>query len=278
MSDAVRVPQASVALSTSSCYPESCTAAFEMAARLGYDGVEVMVWTDPVSQDPASLRRLADRYEMPILALHAPTLLVTQRVWGAEPWPKLERAREVAELVGAPTVVVHPPFRWQRDYARGFVTGIRDLNCRGPVTFAVENMFPWRVRDREVLAYLPGWDPVGEDYDAVCLDLSHAATAQVDGLDLLDALGTRMTHLHLADGTGSPKDEHLVPGRGTQPCALVLERLAADGFAGSVVLEVNTRRAANREERESALAESPAFTRLYLAASPVPPAPADELR
>jgi len=272
------VPQATVALSTSSCYPESCTAAFEMAARLGYDGVEVMVWTDPVSQDPESLKRLSDRYAMPILALHAPTLLVTQRVWGPEPWPKLERAREVAEQVEAPVVVVHPPFRWQRDYARGFVTGIRDLNARGPVTFAVENMFPWRVRDREVIAYLPGWDPVGEDYDAVCLDLSHAATAQVDGLDLLEALGDRMSHLHLADGTGSPRDEHLVPGRGTQPCALVLERLAADGFAGSVVLEVNTRRAANREERESALAESLAFTRLYLAASAVPPAPADELR
>ena len=125
-------------------------------------------------------------------------------------------------------------------------------------------MFPWRVRDREVLAYLPGWDPVGQDYDAVCLDLSHAATAQVDGLDLLEQLGPRMSHLHLADGTGSAKDEHLVPGRGTQPCALVLERLAAEGFAGSVVFEVNTRRAANREERESALVESLAFTRLHL--------------
>src|SRR6266540_7321725 len=47
----VRIPDAKVALSTASVYPESTATAFEIAARLGYDGVEVMVWTDPVSQD-----------------------------------------------------------------------------------------------------------------------------------------------------------------------------------------------------------------------------------
>jgi exopolyphosphatase/pppGpp-phosphohydrolase len=48
---AVRVPAAKVGLATASVYPESTANAFEIAARLGYDGVEVMVWTDPVSQD-----------------------------------------------------------------------------------------------------------------------------------------------------------------------------------------------------------------------------------
>ena len=46
------VSRARVGLSTASVYPESTAAAFELAARLGYDGVEIMVWTDPVSQDP----------------------------------------------------------------------------------------------------------------------------------------------------------------------------------------------------------------------------------
>ena len=92
----VRVPSARVALSTSSVYPESCADAFEIAARLGYDGVEVMVWTDPVSQDPNALARLAAHYALPVLAVHAPTLLVTQRVWGRDPWHKLERSCEMA--------------------------------------------------------------------------------------------------------------------------------------------------------------------------------------
>jgi sugar phosphate isomerase/epimerase len=266
VSAVVRVPRAKVALSTASCYPESCTAAFEMAGRLGYDGVEVMVWTDAVSQDPEALRRLADHYAVPVLALHAPTLLLSQRVWGAEPWGKLARAKEVAEAVGASTVVLHPPFRWQRDYASGFAEGVALLGEDSDVAFAVENMFPWRAGGREVAAYLPGWNSAEGDYANLCLDLSHAATAQVDGLELLEQMGERMSHLHLADGSGSSRDEHLVPGRGTQPCAAVLERLARDGYTGTVVLEINTRRAQDREERERDLAQSLAFTRLNLAA------------
>jgi sugar phosphate isomerase/epimerase len=88
-----------------------------------------------------------------------------------------------------------------------------------------------------------------------------------DAVDLAERLGDRLAHLHLADGTGSNRDEHLVPGRGTQPCADVLERLARRGFEGAVVVEVSTRRAANRAEREADLAEALAFARLNLAVS-----------
>src|SRR3954452_15426121 len=119
-SDAVRVPRAPVALSTASVYPMNCADAFVIASELGYDGVEVMVWTDPLSQDAAGLARLVEHYDLPVLAVHAPTLLVTQRVWGREPWAKLHRSCELALELGAPLVVVQPPFRWQREYAAGF--------------------------------------------------------------------------------------------------------------------------------------------------------------
>jgi len=79
-------------------------------------------------------------------------------------------------------------------------------------------------------------------------------------------MGEAMTHLHIADGTGLSKDEHLVPGRGNQPCAEVLGTLAARDFEGNVIVEVNTRRAVNRDEREADLAEALAFCRLHLAA------------
>lgn len=267
MGRAVRVPGAKVALSTASTYPETCTTAFEMAADLGFDGVEVMVWTDPVSQDPDALRGLSERYGVPILAIHAPCLLLTQRVWSTDPWTKLQRAQAAAERVGASTVVVHPPFRWQREYARGFVEGLARMQDETDVVFAVENMFPWRARNREVTAYLPHWDLLELDFPATTLDLSHTAVSDTDALDLVDVLGDRLAHVHLADGSGSNKDEHLVPGRGTQPCADVLERLARRGYDGNVVLEVNTRRAVNRDEREADLAEGLAFARLNLAAA-----------
>ncbi|MFR9676123.1 sugar phosphate isomerase/epimerase family protein [Streptomyces sp. TR02-1] len=255
-----------MALSTASVYPESTAAAFEIAGRLGYDGVEVMVWTDPVSQDVDALRRLSDLHGVPVLAVHAPCLLITQRVWSKDPWTKLQRARSAAESLGASTVVVHPPFRWQRAYAREFVSGVWRMADETDVRFAVENMFPWRYRDREMLAYAPDWDPTNDDYRHFTLDLSHSATSRSDTLAMVERMGDRLGHVHLADGNGSAKDEHLVPGRGSQPCAELLTHLGGSGFDGHVVIEVNTRRAMSAAEREADLAEALAYARHHLAA------------
>ncbi|MEJ5944272.1 sugar phosphate isomerase/epimerase [Pseudokineococcus basanitobsidens] len=253
-----------VTLSTSSVYPGSCADAFEAAARLGYDGVEVMVWTDPVSRDAVALRRLATHYGVPVLSVHAPTLLLTQRVWGRDPWTKLELSVQLAQDLGADVVVAHPPFRWQREYAAGFVDGVKEVVARTGTTVAVENMFPWRAGSREVVAYSPGWDVVDEDYDDVTLDVSHAATSGSDSQELARKLGDRLRHIHLTDGSGSLKDEHLVPGRGCQPVAGLLEDLARGGFTGHVVAEINTRRSRAPGERERDLADTLAFARTHL--------------
>jgi sugar phosphate isomerase/epimerase len=267
---ALRSSSALVGLSTASVYPETTEVAFELAAKLGYDGVEVMVWTDPVSQDPQALRRLSHEYAVPILAVHAPCLIITQRVWSIDPWEKLRKAQFAAELLGAQTVVVHPPFRWQRDYARRFAQGINKMANETDIRFAVENMFPLRVRGREVSAYQPTWDVASDDepYPDYTLDLSHTAVSRSDAVGMLNAMGKRLSHLHIADGTGLAKDEHLIPGRGDQPCAEILESVAARGFGGHVIVEVNTRRALDREEREGDLAEALAFCRLHLVAPP----------
>ncbi|NHN55334.1 sugar phosphate isomerase/epimerase [Calidifontibacter sp. DB0510] len=262
----VRVPDAAVALSTASVYPLGVAGAFDLAERLGYDGIEVMVWTETVSQEAGALSRLVDHYGIPIVSVHAPTLLLTQRVWGPDPWVKVDNSIQLAQEVGASTVVVHPPFRWQRDYAAEFVEGVAQREADTGIHVAVENMFPWRARGREMQAYLPHWDPVGEDYQHVTLDLSHTATAGSDAVQMVRDLGPRLSHLHLADGLGSFKDEHLVPGRGGQPCAEVLEMLAAQGFDGSIVVEVGTRKLTD-EQREIDLAEALAFARLHFASS-----------
>jgi sugar phosphate isomerase/epimerase len=224
-----------------------------------------MVTADPVSQDPDVLQRLSDYHGVPVLAVHAPCLLITQRVWGRDPWEKLIRAREVAEQLSARVVVVHPPFRWQREYVRRFTDGLREVGADTDVLFTVENLYPIRARGAEIAAYAPHWNPLELDTEHVTLDLSHTAVSGSDALEMASQLGDRLAHVHLADGTrpGLP-DEHLVPGRGTEPCAELLQWLPP-GYPGMVVLEVNTRRALSADQRYEDLAESLQFARAHLA-------------
>ena len=109
--------------------------------------------------------------------------------------------------------------------------------------------------------YLPGWDPSTEPYAHTTIDLSHAAIAGDDVVAMATRLGPRLRHIHLTDGTGSVKDEHLVPGRGAMDAAGFLRHLAATGFAGDIVLEINTRRCSDRDERIADLRESLEFAR-----------------
>jgi sugar phosphate isomerase/epimerase len=253
-----------VALSTASVYPEPTPAAFEIAAELGYDGIELMVWSDPVSQDVGAVSRLSDRYGVPVLAVHAPCLAVTQRVWGSDPLGRLRRSVAAASALGAGTVVVHPPFRWQRRYASRFPDEVARAGEYAGVALAVENMFPVRRAGLRTVPYTPGFDPTEIGHPHYTIDLSHTAAAGSDALAMMDRMGSGLVHVHLADGSGAPRDEHLVPGRGTQPCAEVCERLVTGGFGGVVVLEVSTRRCRSRYDRAATLAAALLFARLNL--------------
>lgn len=271
----VRIP---VGLSSASVWPQSAHAAFDMAADIGYDGVEVMVWADAVSQDASALRRLSERHHVPVLAVHAPCLFITQRVWSADPEQRLRRAVTVASDLGASTVVVHPPFRWQRRYSEGFEDLVGELESSSGINIAVENMFPvWpptavnRLRGGKgsgLSAFSPSPDPTDVGYRSYTFDLSHASAAHVDGIELLKRMRPNLAHVHLADATGSSRDEHLIPGRGNQPCAQTCQLLAADGYSGSVVLEVNTRKARTAAQRVAQLTESLLFARGHLNGQP----------
>ena len=262
--DASGSKRLSVSLSTSSCYPEHTAEAFDIAAEAGYDGVEVMVGLDAASADVPYLARLAAQSGMPVVSVHAPCLLLTQNVWGPDPWDKVRHSCEAALALGSDVVVLHPPLRWQREYAAGFVAGVRDISEHTGVTIAVENMYPWRTPGRAFQAFLPSWDPTDLDYDALTLDVSHAATSQLDALELARTWGPRLRHVHLTDGVGLRRDEHLFPGEGTQNVWGLLQYLNDSPFDGRIVLEVNTRKADNHAERVRELREVADNTRLHL--------------
>ena len=259
----------SVGMSTSCVFPLPLAEAFRLARLSGFDGVEIMVTNDRATQDAAKLRELSRSYGIPILSIHAPVLLATQLVWGTNPKRKLEKSAELARAVGAATVVVHPPFRWQATYSRSFERVVAELAERYGVEVAVENMFSWTVRGAQVRAYSPSPYPTDLAVESMTLDFSHAALAGRDGLEFAHAMGPRLRHVHLCDGLGGTLfDEHLIPGRGSQPVAEVLKLLSTSGWNGSIVAEVSTHRARTMDDRLAILGETLAFARAALANHP----------
>jgi sugar phosphate isomerase/epimerase len=257
-------------VSTSSFFPLKLEDSFRLAHDSGADGIEVMVTNDPQTHDPRVLDFLARRFDMPILSVHAPVLLLSHGVFGYDPGEKLARSAELAFMVGASTVVVHPPYRWQWRYATRFEQNVHDVAQDYGVTVAVENMFGWCASNFTFEAYAPTWNPGTLDVSSLTLDFSHAAMQDVSALSLVRQWGDRLAHVHLCDGT-SPKenfhlfDEHLLPGKGTQPVADTLETISRNGFTGHVIAEVSTSSARTEKERVDMVRSALNYARYYTA-------------
>lgn len=259
-----------IGVSTSSFFPQSLEDSFRLAKDAGAEGMEIMVTNAPETQDPRVLDFLSRRFDLPIVSIHAPVLLLTHGVFGYDPAQKLERSAELAVMLGADTVVVHPPFRWQLLYSRRFERVVHEVADAHGVTIAVENMFGWAASSINIEAYAPSWDPGQLDLPSLTLDFSHAAMQGISALRLARQWGERLAHVHLCDGT-SPKenfhlfDEHLLPGKGTQPVGETLELLAQSGFRGHVIAEVSTAKAQTDDQRVQMVKSSLDFARYYMA-------------
>jgi sugar phosphate isomerase/epimerase len=255
-------------MSTSCVYPLGVEAAFRLAQLTGFDAVEVMVNHDPQTRDAAVLARLSERYSVPIASIHAPVLSRSQLVWGTDPREKLARSAELAAELGASVVVVHPPFRWQPRFARSFENDVREITAEWGIDIAVENMFTSRFAGRELTAYAPSDNPVDLDVDHTTLDFSHAALAGRDAFDLATAMGSRLRHVHLCDGTAPsgkrPRlDEHLIPGTGGQRVAEVLRMLANANWDGALIAEIHVPGAHSARELAPALRKTVRFARKH---------------
>lgn len=215
---------------------------FASIARAGFPGVEVMVTSDPATQDGRSLRDLAGEHGLEMRAIHAPFLVMTRKVWGTDPIGKIYRSIELAEEVGAPIVVVHPPYHWQIAYRRWLDDRLPHLSEHTHVRVAVENMFPVRLRGRGGIGLHTRHELEDlERFPDVVLDTSHAAVARLDPIETYRRLKHRVAHVHLSNNAGRGWDSHLPVEQGILPIGEFLDVLAADGFTGTVSLELDLR-------------------------------------
>lgn len=257
--------------STTCTFPVPLETSFVMGKEAGFDGIEIMVSANKQTRDPKYLNHLSQKYRLPILSFHAPTLLLTHFVWGKDPGVKLEKTAELAATVGASTVVVHPPYVWQKGYKDLLLDLVTQVERNTGVVVAVENMFPWKVKNTAVKAYEPDWETTVDTVSHLTYDFSHAALSGWDSLEQVRKLHSQIAHIHLCDGIGNIEgsdgkifDEHLLPGMGNQKVAECLQFLKLAGWEGHVVAEINTKTARNNIERFHMLKHVSDWTRSTL--------------
>jgi len=256
-----------IGLSSTSVYPLGLESTFKLSSELGFDGVEVMVTADKDTQNAETINELVKKYSHPVLSIHSPVLIMTSKVFGRLPQDKLTKTAELANAVGATTIVVHPPYKWQVVYRNNFKKIIESIEDTYNVTVAVENMFGWNIRGKEFDVFYPSWNPESENIRSRTLDFSHSASQGSNALDLAKSWGSSLKHVHLCDGHSQKDkfhifDEHLVPGKGTQPVKETLEHLRDIGFDGYVVAEINTK-TKRKKKRNKLLKNTLNFARLY---------------
>ena len=240
---------------------------FELIAEAGFDGAELMITQDRVSQDPRRLGALAARYGVPVPAVHGPFLVATWLVFGTDPKGKIDRCLRFAEAARVSTVVIHPPYRWQTAYAAWLDEAVPRIREETGVTIAVENMFPVNVNGR-ALRFFSGTTPAElRRWPALTLDTSHLAAAGGDLMAAWEELADRVAHLHVSNNDGRGRDTHGLLDRGVLPVPEFLEEVGAGGFGGAVTLELDVRTwADDRPALLDVLRENLDIARLHLAA------------
>jgi len=246
-----------ITLSTGSLYNYGTVRVFELAAEVGYDGIEVLVDHRWDSRQPAYLRRLSSDHGLPIAVVHSP-FVVEVADWPADQLGRLRRTVALAQEVGASTVVTHLPFRlyaiaghWHGYRPRRFSLPIllprrdpyyhflrdgqvAELEAETGITIGVENMPSKQLLGIKLNGYWFNSPAELSRFPHLTLDTTHLGTWGLDPLVVYEQLRERVAHVHLSNYDGR---EHRSPLDGHLPLAEFLRHLARDGYQGAITIE-----------------------------------------
>ena len=217
--------------------------AMDSLAEAGFKDIELMVTRDPRTHSAEVPLRLAEERGLHIRSIHGPFLVITKNVWGLDPIGKIERGIEMCKAVGADQLIVHPPYLWEREYARWVAEDAEASEEETGIKVAVETMYPKWVAGRRVRAYR--WLEPKALFLAchrVALDTSHLAVSREDIFDAFDILAPKLIHIHLSNNNGDGRDGHLEVEQGVLPIGRFLEHVLRAEYKGVISLELSVRK------------------------------------
>ena len=281
-----------IVLSTGSLYTYGLARVFDLAAQVGFDGIEVLIDRRWDTRTPAYLLRLSREYGLPIVALHNPFDFDVPG-WPFDQRGRLERTAALAQELGVPVVVAHLPFRvyalivqWHGTRPRRHMLPIpwprrepyyhllrggalAEMEADLGVTIAVENMPDRRFLGLSIPLYWFNRLDLLARFPHLTLDTTHLGTWGLDPVKAYRELATRVSHVHLSNYDGR---EHRSPPEGRLPLDKLLRALDGDGYRGAVSVECapDALDAEDAASCRAALERALAFCREHYAGAPLP--------
>jgi len=261
-----------ILLSTGSIYNYGTNRVFEIARRIGFDGVEIIVDRRTDTFHVPYLRSLIERSGLPIGAIHSPFSFIRPAGWENGEIKRARRSVRLAEELGARLVVLHGPSFADRPFLKWLQEELPSFQASTSVIVAVENMPHYRKPLGRIGAWLnwptvqdakrkKAWNLVPsflippchllsrpEDllpFRHVVLDVTHLGTGGYDPGRVYDLLGERVAHVHLSNFDGK---EHRELRKGEVEIARFLRHLQAKGYAGDIALEISPASFASEDE------------------------------
>jgi len=232
--------------------------AFRDAADLGYDYIEL--WggrphafaPDLLSGDAAEIRRLAQRYHMPV-RVYTPehnAYPFNYMLGSAAQWEScmayLTDAMRAARAIGAEYTLISVGHGGSADADSRWDRMLRSLCCLSQAAerigqkILLETLTPYEsntcTRCDELAAAIAAVNSPA--LYGMC-DVVVPYVQGEDAADYVRKLGDRMAHLHLIDGDGV-SESHLIPGDGVMPLRQMVQDIRAAGYDGMATLELVT--------------------------------------
>jgi len=239
-------------------------AAVRMLSEAGFDALDytmvenILQLDHPLRQSDYQayaneLRKEADRIGISFNQAHAPFPVYIDQdlAYNQMIQPLVERSIEVAGILGAKSIVVHPidspGEERQKALNLSFFENLQPLCVRYGIKIALENMWSY---DRSKKKFLPNVCSTGDmfveylnmldpRYFTACLDLGHCGLVGEDAAQMVRQLGhDRLTALHVHDNDFTD-DRHAIPFWGQMDWHAITQALADIRYSGDLTFEVD---------------------------------------
>lgn len=237
--------------STACLYHLPLHTTFRLAADAGFDSVELVMGPEIWLRGADFVAGAARQHGLTVYSVHQTLLCISPRGGGAG---RIVDAVDMALALDARCVVAHNTWAegWEEPKAQRWLDTIKACRERlegNDTRLSLENQGIYTEGQRSLLQEVPALLNFAKRYDlAITLDTCHVGTRDLIGT--YELVRDRLMNIHLSDlSFSSPRfphpmlqgllTRHRMPGQGDLPLDDLMQRIAADGFAGAISVEVS---------------------------------------